>query len=54
MWITVYGHKHIYTREGGIEVAVTELVERLSKKHSIAVIDRAVGKTIKKPMFHQL
>lgn len=38
--VAVFGHKHIGTREGGIEVVVTELYKRLSDEFDITVFDR--------------
>ena len=38
--IAVFGHKHIFTREGGIEVVVSELYPRLAKHARIDVYDR--------------
>ena len=39
--IAVFGHKHIYSEEGGIEVVVTELAKRLCKEHDLTVFERA-------------
>ncbi|MDD6560750.1 MAG: glycosyltransferase family 4 protein [Lactimicrobium massiliense] len=38
--IIVFGHKHIFTNEGGIEVVVSELYPRLSNDFQIVVLDR--------------
>lgn len=38
--IIVFGHKHIFTNEGGIEVVVSELYPRLAKDFQIIVLDR--------------
>lgn len=52
--IAMLGHKHMLSREGGIEVVVYELVRRMSQRgHSITVYDRgennvADGKTEEK------
>lgn len=40
MKIAVFGHKHIGTREGGIEVVVTELYQRIGQHHDVTVYDR--------------
>lgn len=40
MKIAEFGHKHIFTTEGGIEVVVTELAKRLSKKNQVTVFNR--------------
>lgn len=38
--VIVFGHKHIFSTEGGIEVVVSELCPRLSKDLQIIVLDR--------------
>lgn len=40
MKIAEFGHKHVFTTEGGIEVVVTELIKRMSKKNQITVYNR--------------
>lgn len=40
MKIAEFGHKHVFTTEGGIEVVVTELAKRLSKKNQVTVFNR--------------
>lgn len=45
MKIIVFGHKHLRSEEGGIEVVVTELAKRLSKNNEITVLDRKDNKT---------
>lgn len=40
MKLAVFGHKHINTREGGIEVVVTELYKRIGHKCDTTVYDR--------------
>lgn len=42
MRIAVFGHKNIGTRESGVEVAVSELYERIGKTHEVTVYDRWV------------
>ncbi len=40
--IAMLGQKHAFSREGGIEVAVGELAERMAKKgHSVTLLDRS-------------
>ena len=40
MEIAMFGHKHIFTNEGGIEVVVSELVKRMAKNNIIIVYER--------------
>ena len=40
MRIAVFGHKHIFTTEGGIEVVVSELIPLLAKDNDVTVYDR--------------
>ena len=40
--IAVFGHKHIFRREGGIEVVVTELYPRMTDRIDIDIYDRVV------------
>lgn len=41
IWITQYGQKHTFSREGGIEVVVNELVTRMAAKgHKVICYDR--------------
>lgn len=40
MRIAMYGHKHIFTNDGGIEVVISELAKRMSKNNVVVVYDR--------------
>lgn len=40
MRIAMFGHKHIFTTEGGIEVVVSELVPLLAMENEVTVYDR--------------
>lgn len=40
MQIAEFGHKHIFTTEGGIEVVVTELASRLAEENQVTVFNR--------------
>lgn len=40
MRIAMFGHKHIFTSDGGVEVVVTELAERMSKDNTVIIYDR--------------
>ena len=50
MKIAEFGHKHLYESTGGIEVVVTELVERLAKNGNlVTVFDRGELDKIAEP-----
>ena len=53
MRIAVFGHKHIFTTEGGIEVVVSELVPLLAKNNTVDVYDRYEldGKTVRRTKY---
>lgn len=40
MKIAEFGHKHIFTTEGGIEVVVTELTKKLAPENKVTVFNR--------------
>ena len=40
--IAMFGHKHMLSREGGIEIVVSELATRMSQSgHKVVVYDRS-------------